>query len=77
MKKDYHFLIGQRFSAEGEIYVVQELTAGEEEVVLVEASIAAPTAAENSRTFSLRDVIEWLLVDEEIVLFSPDYLATR
>ena len=82
MKKDYQFLIGQRFSVGGEIFVVQDLThrdehtyvqaqpSGEGEIVLSEPGSAA-------RLFKLNEVIQSLLVDEEIELFNPNYLAAR
>lgn len=84
MKKDYQFLIGQRFSAEGEIYVVREVVSQEdqffalasvsssddEDIVVSEAG-----QEEAGRTFRLSEVIQSLLVDEEIELFSPNYLA--
>lgn len=84
MKKDYQFLIGQRFSVGREIYVVRDLirhdehtfvrgelaTVEEGEIVVTEAGSELP-----GLTFSLDDVIQSLLVDEEIELFSPNYLA--
>lgn len=84
MKKDYQFLIGQRFSVEGEIYVVRDLIKHDEhifvrgdvatiedgEIVVAEAGRELP-----GLTFGLNDVIQSLLIDEEIELFSPNYLA--
>ena len=85
MKKDYQFLIGQRFSMGGEIFVVQDLTkrAGRtyvqadvsgDEIVFSEAT---NDQTQSSQLFKLNDVIQSLLVDEEIELFSPNYLAAR
>lgn len=86
MRKDYQFLIGQRFSVGGEIYVVSDLTRFEEHTY-VEANTSEPALAEivvgeagveaSTETFKLSDVIQWLLVDEEIELFNPNYLAAR
>jgi hypothetical protein len=83
MNKDYRFLIGQRFAFGGAIYVVQDLTAAEDRTYVT----ANPSAEDQpddgllqqpaSETFSLSDVIQWLLVDEEIELFYPNYLAAR
>ena len=100
MKKDYRFLIGQRFAFGGVIYVVQGLTTNEERTFV--QAIATDESLENgiggvvgsdlafqvtapamvdpdapAETFSLSDVIQWLLVDEEIVLFNPNYLSAR
>jgi len=74
VKKDYEFLIGQRFSVEGEIYVVRDLT-GDAEHTYVRAGCSGEN--QDPRTFSLHDVIQWLLVDEEIELSNPNYLAAR
>jgi hypothetical protein len=72
MRKDYQFLIGHQFSVGGQIYTVRGLTFDEERTY-VEAHISEQF--ENSETFSLSDVIQCLLVDEEIELFNPNYLA--
>ncbi|MEJ2088364.1 MAG: hypothetical protein P8Y69_07795 [Gammaproteobacteria bacterium] len=72
MNKDYRFLVGQRFLVDGETFVVRELTAAED-VTLVEAHHLE--ALDSSRTFLLTEVIQGLVVEEEIVLFNPNYLA--
>lgn len=84
MRKDYRFLIGQRFAFAGAIYVVQDLTAAEDRTYVranpsfpEQAGADAPTGEDAVETFSLSDVIQWLLVDEEIELFYPNYLAAR
>ena len=68
------FLVGQRFSVGEDIYVVRDLTQGTGPAT-VEAYISEKVEA--SRTFPLSDVLERLLVDEEIELFNPNYLAAR
>jgi hypothetical protein len=75
VKKDYEFLIGHRFSVEGEIYVVRDLTE-DEGGTFVQAG-SSDKDQPYPRMFSLSDVIQWLLVDEEIELFNPNYLAAR
>jgi hypothetical protein len=81
MKKDYQFLIGQRFSVGGEIYVVQDLTDRDEQTYVRAAAstddIVLSEPGTSDRLFSLNEVIQSLLVDEEIELFSPNYLAAR
>ncbi len=80
MRKDYQFLIGQRFAFGGEIYVVRDLTAAEDSTYVTANPSAGDEAAHGAadfETFSLSDVIQWLLVDEEIELFNPNYLAAR
>ncbi|MEM8769829.1 MAG: hypothetical protein AAGE43_20525 [Pseudomonadota bacterium] len=88
MRKDYQFLIGQRFSVDGVTYVVRELTAAEDRTYVEARSSEQesdardnrrrdPHPQHDSRTFTLRDVIESLVVDEEIELFNPNYLAAR
>ena len=52
-------------------FVVRELISTEESI-RVEAHPEESSQA--SRIFELKDVIDWLLVDEEIVLFNPNYL---
>lgn len=79
MTKDYQFLIGQRFAVDGEIYVVRDLTSADDRTY-VEVHASENGMEEESfvsRTFTLGDVIQWLLVDEEIELFNPNYLAAR
>ena len=78
MRKDYRFLIGQRFAFAGEIYVVQDLTAADDRTyVQANASTAEARSTGGLETFSLSDVIQSLLVDEEIELFNPNFLAAR
>ncbi len=85
MKKDYRFLIGQRFSVGGEIYVVEDLKASENRTYVqanasqrpVPADGAASGADDGFRIFPLSDVLQRLLVDEEIELFNPNFLAAR
>ncbi|MGE0624500.1 MAG: hypothetical protein AB7I04_19160 [Pseudomonadales bacterium] len=83
MRKDYRFLIGQRFAFGGAIYVVQDLTAAEDRTYVTanpsdtDAREQSGGAEPGTETFSLSDVIQWLLVDEEIELFYPNYLAAR
>ena len=74
MSRDYRFLIGRQFAADGELYVVHGLQIGEGPLA-VEASTAE---GENSpRIFSISDVINSLLIEEEIELFNPNYLSAR
>ena len=83
MGKDYHFLIGQRFSVGGEIYVVQDLTNQDEHLYVqagasLEDDIVVREAQQSQgQLFKLNEVIQSLLVDEEIELFNPNYLAAR
>ena len=82
MKKDYQFLIGQRFSVAEGIFVVQSLT-NQDEHTYVQAQpsqesdllLSEPDGA--GALFKLNEVIQALLVDEEIELFPPNYLAAR
>ena len=92
-RKDYQFLIGQRFSVGGEIFVVQDLS-NRDEHTYVHADVHAdlhtdvhtePPAEDDivvsepgsAKLFKLNEVIQSLLVDEEIELFNPNYLAAR
>ena len=88
MRKDYRFLIGQRFAFGDAIYVVEDLTAADDRTYVKAnpsptgvpadgALTSQPTREADIETFSLADVIQWLLVDEEIELFNPNYLAAR
>jgi hypothetical protein len=90
MRKDYQFLIGQRFSVGGEIYVVRDLTFQDEFTYVqaeaentVDIVLSEPCTQEQrgtqggDRIFRLNEVIQSLLVDEEIELFNPNYLAAR
>ena len=85
MNKDYQFLIGQRFSVGGEVFVVQDLTKRDEHTYVqagvstdeIVVSEATQDQTQSSQLFKLNDVIQSLLVDEEIELFNPNYLAAR
>lgn len=78
MNKDYRFLIGHRFALGGEIYVVQDLDAGKDHtLVKANPSTEDGTSTESYETFSVADVIQALVVDEEIELFNPNFLAAR
>ena len=72
MRRDYRFLIGHAFSVAGETYVVRDLTTRDDHTV-VEAGRSDGEAS--SSEFSLAEVIERLIVDEEIELFNPNYLT--
>lgn len=74
MGKDYRFLIGRQFRAEGGLYFVHALAMGESSPV-IEAGLSADDPP--SHTFSIGDVIRGLLVEEEIELFNPNYLSAR
>ena len=71
---DSHCLVGKHFTVGGEIYVVAELTVRETGTV-VEAHNRQDNSA--TRRFFLPDVLERLMVEEEIELFSPNYLTAR
>ena len=71
MNKDYQFLVGQQFTVGEDVYIVCDLS-GEDKHTVVEAQRKCDS--KTSKTFALSEVIEKLLVDEEIVLFPPNYL---
>jgi hypothetical protein len=82
MRKDYQFLIGQQFSVGGEIFVVQDLTNRDEHTYVQaqpaqEGDIVLSEPGSGETLFKLNEVIQSLLVDEEIELFNPNYLAAR
>lgn len=74
MGRDYRFLIGRQFLADGGLYFVHSLSAGDGPPV-VEAALSADDAP--SHRFSIGEVIRGLLVEEEIELFNPNYLSAR
>lgn len=82
MGTDYQFLIGQRFSIGGEIYVVEELTSRNEQIYVraqapddADIVLCEPTTSGDGLLFKLTEVIQTLLVDEEIELSHPNYLT--
>lgn len=84
MRKDYQFLIGQRFAMGDDIFEVQDLTRQDAQIYVraqrsMEGGIVLREAgvADDDRLFGLAEVIQTLLVDEEIELFSPNYLMAR
>ena len=74
MNADYHFLIGRQFSVAGETYIVSALSVMDDRT-WVEAHGAR--SGTRRRTFGLGEVLDWLVVDEEIELFNPNYLKAR
>ncbi|MCB1686050.1 MAG: hypothetical protein R3E82_14080 [Pseudomonadales bacterium] len=74
MGRDYRFLIGRQFLADGGLYFVQGLSTGDSPPV-IEAGLSPDDPP--SHRFSIGDVIRGLLVEEEIELFNPNYLSAR
>lgn len=74
MGRDYRFLIGRQFLAEGGLYCVHGIAA-EDGPPVVEAGLSPEEAP--SHRFSIGEVIRGLLVEEEIELFNPNYLSAR
>lgn len=81
MKTDYQFLIGRDFFVGEDVYTVHNV-AWNEELAFVQAgakdstptSSVLPDAAARGR-FPVNQVLQWLLVEEEIELFNPNYLG--
>ena len=75
MKTDYQFLIGRDFCVGDNVYTIRSV-AWMEEDALVEANVKG--AEEDARAqyrFPVGQVLQWLLVEEEIELFNPNYLG--
>ena len=68
----YSCLVDQQFIVGREVYVVSAITVRKTHTV-VEAHLWSDMTA--TRRFFLADVLERLLVEEEIELFSPNYLG--
>ncbi|MDH3644847.1 MAG: hypothetical protein OES38_22270 [Gammaproteobacteria bacterium] len=79
MKMDYQFLIGRDFSVGDDVYTVRDI-AWSDDSALVQAhpkNDQMPLALPNvgNRQFPLTEVLQWLLVEEEIELFNPNFLG--
>ena len=72
---DYTYLLGQHFCVAGEIHVVQDLSTDEAGTFVV--ATCSVDEADATRTFAISEVIACLLIEEEIELFSPNYLTIR
>jgi hypothetical protein len=75
MKTDYQFLIGRDFCVGDNVYTIRSV-AWMEENALVEANMKS--AEEDGRAqyrFPVGQVLQWLLVEEEIELFNPNFLG--
>ena len=79
MKMDYQFLIGRDFSVGEDVYTVRDI-AWSDDFALVQAhpksdqNVLALPGIGNCQ-FPLTQVLQWLLVEEEIELFNPNFLG--
>ena len=72
MDMDYQFLVGHQFDVDGQVYVVRDiLMSGHRVFVDAETTCDGETT---QRSFPAATAIESLLVDEEIELFSPNFV---
>ena len=77
MKMDYQLLIGKDFHVGDDVYTVRDV-AWTGESALVEADVkSARDGSLTRQNFPVGEVLQWLLVDEEIELFNPNFLAAR
>jgi len=80
MKMDYQFLIGRDFSVGEDVYTVRDI-AWSDDSALVEAhprndqNVVSLPNVRGSYQFPLTQVLQWLLVEEEIELFNPNFLG--
>jgi hypothetical protein len=75
MKTDYQFLIGRDFCVGDNVYTIRSV-AWMEEDALVEANVkSAEEDAQAQYRFPVGQVLQWLLVEEEIELFNPNFLG--
>ncbi|NIP16138.1 MAG: hypothetical protein GWM88_15950 [Pseudomonadales bacterium] len=72
LRNDFRCLVGRDFRTDEELYTVVDI-ASLQDYVLVEARRKARSfdAAPIYRKFPVREVLDNLVVDEEIVLFKP------
>ena len=74
MKTDYQFLIGQDFSVGDDVYTIQDV-AWTDDTALVEANVKEQVGKDSPSSFPVSQVLQWLLVEEEIELFNPNFLG--
>ncbi|MCZ6710574.1 MAG: hypothetical protein O7B25_09440 [Gammaproteobacteria bacterium] len=74
MKTDYQFLIGQDFSVGDDVYTIQDV-AWTDDTALVEANVKEQVGNDSPSSFPVSQVLQWLLVEEEIELFNPNFLG--
>lgn len=72
LRSDFRCLVGREFRADEDVYTVVDI-ASLQDYVLVEARREAhdADAVPIYRKFPVREVLDRLVVDEEIVLFKP------
>jgi hypothetical protein len=77
LRSDFRCLVGRDFLAEEDLYTVVDIAALQD-YVLVEARRKAQQAGAVPiyRKFPVREVLDRLVVDEEIVLFKPSLFRT-
>ena len=76
---DYQFLIGRDFSVGDDVYTVRDI-AWSEDAAFVQAhpksdQNVVPLLNLGNCQFPLTQVLQWLLVEEEIELFNPNFLG--
>lgn len=76
-KSDFRCLVGWDFRADEDLYTVVDISSLQD-YVLVEARRKADDADATPiyRKFPVREVLDRLVVDEEIVLFNPSLFRT-
>jgi hypothetical protein len=75
MKMDYQFLIGRDFCVGTDVYTVRDV-AWHEEFPVVQTDVNDHTHKRRVRhSFPVAQVMQWLLVEEEIELFNPNFLG--
>jgi hypothetical protein len=75
MKMDYQFLMGRDFCVGTDVYTVRDI-AWQEEFPVVQADVNDHARERRARhSFPLAQVLQWLLVEEEIELFNPNFLG--
>ena len=77
LRSDFRCLVGRDFRADEDLYTVVDISSLQD-YVLVEARRKAgqAEAVPIYRKFPVRDVLDRLVVDEEIVLFKPSLFRT-
>ena len=72
---DYQSLIGRDFYVGDDVYTVHEIAWLEDYPLVMATSKGAREDAPGDRRFPVSHVLQWLLIEEEIELFNPNFLG--
>ena len=72
---DYQSLVGRDFCVGEDVYTVHEIAWLADYPLVMATPKGAQEDLPGSRRFPVSQVLQWLLIEEEIELFNPNFLG--